>query len=111
MDLQPLASQDRLTMAVAVCSFLHDFRASYKPAQFVFGFWFAFLWLATAVQVILTWPTGRLVGRGLHALAAACYLISISRFTSAISASSGDSLRVYERSSHSARTWRITAFL
>lgn len=66
----------QLVTATAVGLFVRDFRASTDPTLFRIGFWFGFLWLATAAHVILSWPTGRSPNRGTTALVAVGYVVA-----------------------------------
>lgn len=67
----------QLIMAIAVGSFVRDFRASENGTLFVLGFWFSFLWVAIVAHAAVAWPTGRLAGRSARALVAAFYLMAV----------------------------------
>lgn len=66
-----------LVTAAATAFFVRDFRATENVALFVFGFWFAYLWLGIAAHAALTWPSGRAGSRVVRALIISGYVFSV----------------------------------
>lgn len=66
-----------LIVVVGATNYLQNLQVSSNAVLSGLGFCVAYLWAAVIAHLVLTWPSGRVTGRGLRLLVLGCYTAAV----------------------------------